>query len=345
MHTHHHSKAQALHFVAGFSAIELMVAVAIVAILAALAAPSFTPLLERWRVRQAVENMTSTLYYARSEAIKRGGRVGIQKVAQGTNGCKLASTNEEWGCGWFVFVDSDDNGKWKSGEEILQTTTTPTNTNLIHKSGRSQHQGRPLRKDERPERQGLHLLARTRGHFVPRHTRHLHELRWPHTSHRGSSMHLTQPPGYRLQRGITLIESLVAILVMAIGILGILGLQIRTLTDTQAGVRRAQAIRLIEDLGERLQNNPDALGNLSAYTATHTASDDCASSACAPDKLATYDIKQWRTSVTNALPGSQAIVFIPQGGPRQLGVLIGCVEREHVTTKTARAWPCDPGLF
>lgn len=142
-------------------------------------------------------------------------------------------------------------------------------------------------------------------------------------------MHLTQPPGYRLQRGITLIESLVAILVMAIGILGILGLQMRTLTDTQAGVRRAQAIRLIEDLGERLQNNPDALGNLSAYTATPTASDDCASSACAPDKLATYDIKQWRTSVSNALPGSQAIVFIPQGGPRQLGVLIGWNENRY----------------
>ncbi|MBS0506119.1 MAG: type IV pilus modification protein PilV [Proteobacteria bacterium] len=160
-------------------------------------------------------------------------------------------------------------------------------------------------------------------------------------------MHLTQPPGYRLQRGITLIESLVAILVMAIGILGILGLQMRTLTDTQAGVRRAQAIRLIEDLGERLQNNPDALGNLSAYTATPTGSDDCASTACAPDKLATYDIKQWRTSVSNALPGSQTTVFIPQGGPRQLGVLIGWSENRFnqngqdytATDKTALAAP------
>ena len=140
---------------------------------------------------------------------------------------------------------------------------------------------------------------------------------------------MTQPPGYRTQRGITLIESLVAILVMALGILGILGVQMRTLTDTQAGVRRAQAIRLIEDLGERLQNNPDALGNLSAYTASPSSSDDCASSACAPDKLATYDIKQWRASVTNAMPGSQAIVFIPQGGPRQLGVLIGWNENRY----------------
>lgn len=142
-------------------------------------------------------------------------------------------------------------------------------------------------------------------------------------------MHMKQPPGHRLQRGITLIESLVAIVVMALGILGILGVQMRTLTDTQAGVRRAQAIRLIEDLGERLQNNPDALGNLSAYTTKPTSSDDCASTACAADKLATYDIKQWRASVSDALPGSDAIVFIPQGGPRQLGVLIGWSENRY----------------
>ena len=49
----------------GFTAIELMVVVSIVAILAALAGPSFAPLIERWRVRDAAEGLTSTLYYAR----------------------------------------------------------------------------------------------------------------------------------------------------------------------------------------------------------------------------------------------------------------------------------------
>ena len=39
----------------GFTAVELMVVVAIVAILAALAGPSFAPLIERWRVRDAAE--------------------------------------------------------------------------------------------------------------------------------------------------------------------------------------------------------------------------------------------------------------------------------------------------
>lgn len=76
----------------GFTAIELMVVVAIVAILAALAAPSFRPLIERWRVRSAAEELTSTLYFARSEAIKRGGGVAIDASAGWNQGWKVTHT-------------------------------------------------------------------------------------------------------------------------------------------------------------------------------------------------------------------------------------------------------------
>ena len=80
------SSYQARQFATGFTAIELMVVVSIVAILAALAAPSFSPLIENWRVRESAEQLQSTLYYARSEAIKRGGQVLIQKIPNNTNG-------------------------------------------------------------------------------------------------------------------------------------------------------------------------------------------------------------------------------------------------------------------
>ena len=103
----------------GFTAIELMVVISIVAVLAALAAPSFTPLIERWRVRSAVEGLQSSLYYVRSEAIKRGGKIVIQKLPNGTNGCS-APTTQDWNCGWFVCEDTNGNGSCSGSEPVLQ---------------------------------------------------------------------------------------------------------------------------------------------------------------------------------------------------------------------------------
>lgn len=102
----------------GFTTIELMVTMAVLAVLAALAAPSFTPLIDRWRVRQVAEQLQTALYYARSEAIKRGGNVSLQKLKNTTNGCQNATTTEEWGCGWIAFIDLDNNGTWKSTSPI-----------------------------------------------------------------------------------------------------------------------------------------------------------------------------------------------------------------------------------
>ena len=65
----------------GFTAVELLVTIAILAVLAALAAPSFAQILEKWRIRQINEALQSSLYLARSEAIKRGGNVVVKKTS------------------------------------------------------------------------------------------------------------------------------------------------------------------------------------------------------------------------------------------------------------------------
>ena len=108
------------HAMGGFTAIELLVTVGIVGVLAALAAPNFSVLIERWRVRQAAEQLQSTLHYARSEAIKRGGRVVIQKIPNNTNGCTTASSTRAWDCGWIVCHDTNDNGTCNAAEPVLQ---------------------------------------------------------------------------------------------------------------------------------------------------------------------------------------------------------------------------------
>lgn len=143
----------------------------------------------------------------------------------------------------------------------------------------------------------------------------------------------------RLQRGISLIESLVAIVVMALGILGILGVQMRTLADTQTGVRRAQAIRLIEDLSERVKSQPNGLGVMDAYvrdwdeTGATETSPNCQEDACSPSELATYDLNRWIDNVRAALPLGDAAVFLATDNttedPRQLGVMISWRQNER----------------
>ncbi len=160
-------------------------------------------------------------------------------------------------------------------------------------------------------------------------------------------MHQLNPPAaaaQRHQRGITLIESLVAIVVAALGVLGILGVQMRTLTDTQTSVRRAQAVRLIEDLGERMKVNPNALAILGNYASGWTASPptaaaarDCSTSTCNATELAAYDVAEWKRAVQRLLPLGDANIFLAPGetvtaNRRQLGVMISWRENERDTS-------------
>ena len=146
---------------------------------------------------------------------------------------------------------------------------------------------------------------------------------------------------HKRQRGITLIESMVALVIAALGILGILGVQMRTLSDTSTTVRRAQAIRLIDDLGERMRTNPNAMVNLGSYVsnfATNPAVGSCAS-GCDHAALAAYDLAVWKQAVRNSLPLGQAEIFIPPAEAgvaaaqrRQLGIMIAWRENERDTT-------------
>lgn len=144
----------------------------------------------------------------------------------------------------------------------------------------------------------------------------------------------------RRQCGITLLESLVAMVVAALGILGILGVQMRTLTDTQTNVRRAQAIRLIEDLGERMKVNPNALADINAYTSgfRNEPTPGSCSGGCDHGQLAAYDLAVWKKTVKSTLPLGQASVFLAPGegaganaNRRQLGVIISWRENEQGT--------------
>jgi len=112
----------------GFTAIELMVVVAILAVLTALALPSFTDMVRRYRVRRAVEDLVATIYLARVEGIKRGGNVTLRKST--ATGCTTSAGNPDWSCGWELFVDANGDGARNAGDTLLQTSPVPKGVNV-----------------------------------------------------------------------------------------------------------------------------------------------------------------------------------------------------------------------
>lgn len=141
----------------------------------------------------------------------------------------------------------------------------------------------------------------------------------------------------RTQRGITLLESLVALVITAVAILGVIGVQVRSLADTQTAVRRAQAVRLIDDLSERLKVNPNALATLGDYAqgwGGPAGTPPNCSAGCTASDLAKQDIADWWNAVAATLPLGDATTFLVAdetdlNGRRQLGVMLSWRESER----------------
>ena len=101
----------------GFTLIEMMMVLAIAAILVTVAVPSYMTFTQNSRITSQINEIAVAINSARSEAAKRGLRT---VVCQSTNP-KAATPScggaaKDWSTGWIVFVDADNDSSFDAGE-------------------------------------------------------------------------------------------------------------------------------------------------------------------------------------------------------------------------------------
>lgn len=117
----------------------------------------------------------------------------------------------------------------------------------------------------------------------------------------------------RLAAGFTLLEVLVAIVVLSFGVLGVVGLQAAALQANKEARYQSSAVRLGRELGDLMRGNKGLAVTTSAATNPYlvdfdgtlpTTTADCYSAACvSPTEVAEFNIREWLGRVDAELPG------------------------------------------
>ena len=120
----------------------------------------------------------------------------------------------------------------------------------------------------------------------------------------------------RKQRGFTLVEVLIALLVLSFGLLGIANLQLSGVSKSRVSFERSQAALLSNEIVERIRSNlPAATAgnyNLAAGAAAATPSSNCigVSANCSPADLAAADLAYWQRRVNSVLTDTDAVIQV-----------------------------------
>ncbi len=123
--------------------------------------------------------------------------------------------------------------------------------------------------------------------------------------------------GMKSQSGFTMVEVLVALVVLAIGLLGIAALYLNSLQAGRSAIYRTEAVNLAADLADRIRSNRTAVGAYAiAFAGASADVPACYTTAgCTSLQLAASDLNRWLADIAQQLPNGagQVVVTLPVG--------------------------------
>ena len=129
-----------------------------------------------------------------------------------------------------------------------------------------------------------------------------------------------------LQHGIGLIEVLVSTIIIAVGVLGVLGMQTRALQLNQGSMHMSQAVVLANDMLDRMRANKNSANAyiIGFNDPVPVSGINCGSTVanCSPTEMAAYDLEVWRNTIETILPlGQSSVRQVITGGARPVYIV------------------------
>ena len=112
------------------------------------------------------------------------------------------------------------------------------------------------------------------------------------------------------QRGVTMMEVLVTILVGAVGLAGVMGMEALAIKTNHQAYLRTQAILQAQDLADRMHANLKGVddGDYATAIPTSQPSPNCLSANCTPEQLAAFDKWEWQQANERLLPAGAGTI-------------------------------------
>jgi len=115
------------------------------------------------------------------------------------------------------------------------------------------------------------------------------------------------------QRGFTMAEVLVSMLILAVGLLGMAGLQVNGLRNNQSGYFRSQATTIAYDLADRMRAN--RAGNYLGVPNPPVLQAACLTTAgCTTAQMAQHDMAEWNAAIGAVLPSGTGTLVASGSG-------------------------------
>ncbi len=118
-----------------------------------------------------------------------------------------------------------------------------------------------------------------------------------------------QTGGVKPGRGFSLVEVLIALIILSVGMLGIAGLYVQSMQAGRTSMFRHNAVTLAGDIADRIRANPAAGA---AYEAAVGADNSCVNGGvnCSPAQMAAHDIDLWQEQADDSLPNGKVTVTV-----------------------------------